>query len=86
MKKLIWALLLFAYSARAQQIIPLYPEGKIPFAKEKTEVPKLTVYRPVKEKAKGTVVIVCSGGSYGGRANGVEGIPAAKKLDRKSVV
>ncbi|MBL4675092.1 MAG: alpha/beta hydrolase, partial [Mucilaginibacter sp.] len=44
------------------------------------EIPKLTVYTPTKPVAGGKAVIVCSGGSYAGRANDVEGIPACKKL------
>lgn len=67
------------------KIIPLYPEGKIPFAKAGTEVPKLTVFKPVKDLAKGTAVIVCSGGAYGGRANSVEGGPACKKLQEAGI-
>lgn len=31
------------------------------------------------------MVIVCSGGSYGGRANGWEGIPACKKLNEAGI-
>lgn len=64
----------------AQEKIKLYPDGKIPFAKEGTEVPTITVFRPLKNTAKGTAVVVCSGGGYGGRANNGEGIPACKKL------
>lgn len=64
----------------AQEVIPLYPRNQIPFAKDSTEVPQLTVFRPEKNLANGTAVIICSGGSYGGRANRVEGTPACKKL------
>ncbi|SDF12201.1 Acetyl esterase/lipase [Mucilaginibacter pineti] len=60
--------------------VPLYGENKIPFARSITENPALTVFPPVRENKKGIAVIVCSGGSYGGRANEVEGIPACKKL------
>jgi len=75
------ALLCFAFvMARGQEVMPLYPEGQVPFAKNNAEPPKLTVFKPEKNLAKGTAVIVCSGGSYGGRANRVEGIPACKKL------
>lgn len=73
-------LLGFSYTVRAQEIIPLYPEGQIPFAKTGTEVPKITVYAPAGSQVKKKAVIVCSGGSYVGRANDVEGIPACKKL------
>ncbi|OOQ56766.1 alpha/beta hydrolase [Mucilaginibacter pedocola] len=71
-------LLCSALCSVAQQSLPLYPEGQIPFAKPGAEIPKLTVYAPA--KANGKAVIVCSGGSYVGRANDVEGIPACKKL------
>ncbi|MBB5439687.1 acetyl esterase/lipase [Pedobacter sp. AK017] len=71
---------LLAIGLRAQEVIPLYPDGQIPFAKEGGEMPKLTVFQPARNLAKGTAVIVCSGGSYGGRANRVEGIPACNKL------
>lgn len=70
---------------KAQEVIPLYPEGKIPFAKDSTEVPRLTVFRPEQNLAKGTAVIVCSGGSYGGRANRTEGGPACKILSEAGI-
>jgi len=79
-KKIALVLFLGPLFLQAQEIIPLYEEGKIPFAIADSEVPRLTVYAPAKNRAKGTAVIVCSGGSYGGRANTVEGIPACKKL------
>lgn len=80
------ALLCFAaLGARAQEVLPLYPEGKVPFAKDGAEAPVLTVFRPQHNLAKGTAVIVCSGGSYGGRANRVEGIPACKKLSEAGI-
>lgn len=68
------------FRGKSQEVIALYPEGQVPFAKSNAEVPKLTVFRPENKLARGTAVIVCSGGSYGGRANRVEGIPACKKL------
>lgn len=83
MRKKYWvclhAMFFFTTWVSAQQVIPLY-EGAIPFAKENTERPTLTIYTPKKVAAKGAAVIVCSGGAYGGRANEVEGIPAAQKL------
>lgn len=69
----------------SQEKINLYPDGQIPFAKEDTEVPTVTVFRPSKNTAKGTAVVVCSGGGYGGRANTVEGIPACKKLNEAGI-
>ena len=70
--------------ANAQRVVPLYPKGDIPFAKAGGEVPRLTYYAPA-EDAKRIAVIVCSGGSYGGRANKVEGIPACKALNRAGI-
>lgn len=73
--------LCFAFLAsQGQEIVALYPKGQVPFAKNNFEMPTLTVFRPHKNLAKGTSVIVCSGGSYAARANRVEGIPACKKL------
>lgn len=66
--------------AQDKDLMPLYPEGQVPFAKAGAEVPTLKVFWPARNLAKGTAVIVCSGGSYGGRANNGEGIPACKKL------
>lgn len=66
-------------------MISLYELNKIPFAKSVTENPTLTVFPPEKENKKGISVIVCSGGSYWGRANGVEGIPACKKLASEGI-
>lgn len=62
----------------------LYPPNKIPFAKEGTELPRLTVFEPAGKKSD-IAVIVCSGGSYGGRANDWEGIPACKKLNEAGI-
>ncbi|MEJ2880423.1 alpha/beta hydrolase [Pedobacter sp. GR22-6] len=73
-------LCLFGVGVSAQEVIPLYSDYKIPFAKDGAEVPRLTVFRPAKDFSRGTAVIVCSGGSYGGRANSVEGGPACRKL------
>ncbi|HEY8918458.1 MAG TPA: alpha/beta hydrolase [Chitinophaga sp.] len=83
MKRTFIILAALAFScqyAMAQESIPLYPAGQIPFAKENTEVPKITVYVPEKKRSN-IAVIVCSGGSYGGRANNVEGIPACRQLN-----
>lgn len=82
MKPIIFILLIVAGSlaARSQEVVPLYPDGNVPFAKPNGMTPKLTIYRPAKDLTKGTAVIVCSGGAYGGRANSVEGTPACQKL------
>lgn len=78
-------LCIFSFTANAQQVISLYPDGQIPFSKNGGEVPRLTVFKPEKDLAKGTAVIVCSGGSYGGRANRTEGGPACKKLQAAGI-
>ncbi len=70
--------------ALAQRVIPLYPNGAILYAKNGTEIPRLTYYAPEHKKTN-IVVIVCSGGSYAGRANNVEGIPACKKLNEAGI-
>ncbi|GAB3417606.1 alpha/beta hydrolase [Niabella aquatica] len=72
------------FSLNAQTTIPLYPESKILYAKEGTEIPRLTVYKPAQKKSD-IAVVVCSGGSYGGRANDWEGIPACKKLNEAGI-
>lgn len=82
-------LILFSLSSgtrwvRAQQKLPLYVDT-IPLAKVTTDTPRITVYRPNTDKKKKIAVIVCSGGSYGGRANHVEGIPACKKLSEAGI-
>ncbi|MBV8252110.1 MAG: alpha/beta hydrolase [Chitinophaga sp.] len=46
----------------------------------KNIMPTLTVFQPAADKATGIAVVVCSGGSYRGLADPVEGIPAAQKL------
>lgn len=76
---------LHLFDASAQTTVPLYPDGKILYAKEGTETPKLTVYQPAQKKISDIAVIVCSGGSYGGRANGWEGIPACIKLKEAGI-
>lgn len=46
----------------------------------RTIMPTLTLFAPAKDKANGTVVIVCSGGSYRNVADAQEGFPAALQL------
>ena len=77
-------LLLILSFVTGQQVIPLYADGQIPFAKQGGEVPKLTWYKPLKAKTN-ICVIVCSGGSYAGRANDWEGIPACKALNEAGI-
>lgn len=87
MKPIILLLFIAAsyFKAGSQEVVPLYPDGKVPFAKAGGETPKLTIFRPEKDQSKGTAVIVCSGGAYGGRANSVEGAPACRKLVEQGI-
>lgn len=85
MKKLFFLFLyLNCYFGYSQKTIDLYPSGQILFANTGSEIPQLTVFEP-KEKKSDIVVIVCSGGSYGGRANDVEGFPACKMLNDNGI-
>lgn len=77
-------LLFCGKTSEGQTSIPLYRGNKIIFAKEGTEVPRITVYKPAKKESD-IAVVVCSGGSYGGRANDWEGIPACKKLNEAGI-
>lgn len=86
MKKLIvglWLLMAFTIT-EAQEKLPLYPNGNIPFTKTDSIMPTLTVFKPT-AKSRGIAVIVCSGGSYGRRANHEEGLPACKKLTEEGI-
>jgi acetyl esterase/lipase len=67
-----------------KEVHPLYPDSEIPFAKPGGETPRLTWYQPEHVKSD-IAVIVCSGGSYGGRANDWEGIPACKLLNAAGI-
>lgn len=91
-------LLASGLSARAQEIIPLYP-GTVPNAKPSTvkEVqpspgvyrgvitPTLEVYLPDKAIATGTAVVVIPGGGYGVVVYQGEGVGTAKALVQNGV-
>ena len=64
-----------------QPAIALWPDGA-PGAvgREPADVPTLTPYLPLKEKATGAAVIVCPGGAYGHLADH-EGAPVAEWLN-----
>ncbi|MDB5133998.1 MAG: alpha/beta hydrolase [Mucilaginibacter sp.] len=82
MKKILFcAIALFSLSSllKAQEQIPLYHTTDFPFSKTDVTVPTLTVFKP-QGNPGGTAVIVCSGGSYGRRANEEEGTPVCQKL------
>lgn len=51
----------------------------------RTVIPTLTVFQPKVKNAKGVAVIICSGGSYQGVADEVEGFPAAKRLSAAGI-
>ena len=85
-----------AFTLSAQQVVPLY-DGAIPNSKpstitEKTTndgflaitnvtTPTLTVYKPKKQSAQKSAIIICPGGGYGMLAAGHEGIDVAKALN-----
>jgi acetyl esterase/lipase len=73
------ALLLFpVLAAAAPERLPLWPDGA-PGAKGNTDddQPRLEIYRPAKEKANGTAIVICPGGGYGGLAADHEGTQPA---------
>jgi acetyl esterase/lipase len=86
---------------QAQQAVPLYgdiiPNSKPVNDQEKSETtpgrisitlvsrPTLAIFLPPKEKATGTAVIVCPGGSYTHLAMSHEGFDIAKKLNEFGV-
>ena len=85
-------MLFFSFTAYAQEIIELYKDS-IPNSKksEKKETvnagvvrgvtkPTLEMYLPEKEKATGTTVVICPGGSYAVLVYQGEGITTAKEL------
>ena len=64
-----------------QTPIVLWPEGAPgALGKEPVDIPTLTPYLPLKEKATGAAVIVCPGGGYSHLANH-EGEPVAEWLN-----
>lgn len=81
------ALLLFCYSASAQQVLPLYPDS-IPNCKvslKDTDKPTLTVYLPPADKATGTAVIIFPGGGYGTIVTHTEGTPIAQAFLKQGI-
>jgi len=90
-------MLFFSFSVNAQEIIELYKDS-IPNSKksEKKETfnggifrgvtkPTLEIYLPEKEKATGTAVIICPGGSYAVLVYQGEGITTAKELAKNGI-
>jgi acetyl esterase/lipase len=84
----------------AQEVLPLYagaiPNSKPSDLKEKitndgfycvsnVTVPTLTVYKPKKQSAQKSAVIICPGGGYGVLAVGHEGTDVAKALNEMGI-
>ncbi|MEO6550484.1 MAG: alpha/beta hydrolase [Ferruginibacter sp.] len=93
----IIAMLFFSFITNAQEIIALYKDS-IPDSKksEKKETlnagiirgvvkPTLEIYLPEKEKATGTAVVICPGGSYAVLVYQGEGITMAKELAKNGI-
>lgn len=80
--------LAITFSARAVDSVPLWPEGKTPYANAKdaeTGKPKLFPYVVEKEKANGCAVVVTPGGGYGGLAADHEGHQIAQWWNERGV-
>jgi len=75
-----------AFAQDSPESIPLWPEGKTPYAKagdEETGRPKLYLY-PV-EDGNGAAVVICPGGGYGGLAIDHEGNQIAQWYNERGV-
>lgn len=99
-KKFILFALFSMMQITAQEVLPLY-NGAIPNSKPSTikekitndgfycvsnvTVPTLTVYKPKKQSAQKSAVIICPGGGYGVLAVGHEGADVAKALNDMGV-
>lgn len=92
-------LCVLSFSANAQEIIPLY-QGAMPNSKITTDTPgesftsgifrgvvnpTLEIYLPEKEKATGTAVIICPGGSYSVIVYQGEGVTTAKEFAKNGI-
>jgi acetyl esterase/lipase len=80
------ALMLLAGSARAQKVELLWPEGA-PGAvgSEDLDRPTLTVYLPPAEKASGSAVVICPGGSYRALSMDLEGKQVAEWMNGRGL-
>lgn len=93
----VCAILSFCFSAKAQEIIDLYPNtipnSKISGIKEVynngmfrgVTKPTLEAYLPEKDKASGAAVIICPGGGYSVIVYNGEGVTTAKALAQKGI-
>jgi len=84
--RLLACLLVPALVIAAPERLPLWPDGA-PGAKGTADKdqPRLEIYRPAKERANGTAVVVCPGGGYGGHAADHEGTQPAKFFNNLGV-
>jgi acetyl esterase/lipase len=84
---LLLLLLLMANKISAQEVFPLYTDslpnsiGTIAEA----DKPTITVYKPNKDKANGTAIIIFPGGAYGFLATETEGTPIAKAFAERGI-
>jgi len=91
MKTLITIILLMSSLARAQEFMPLYPQGKIPNSKGtvrsdsianervyRVATPGMYCYFPSAQENKGAAVVICPGGGYERLAYVISGIQLAK--------
>ncbi|MCX2479867.1 alpha/beta hydrolase [Pedobacter sp. MC2016-15] len=91
MKKIIIILSLLGSVARAQEFIPLYPQGKIPNSKGtvhrdsianervyRVATPGMYAYLPSAQENKAAAVIICPGGGYERLAYVISGTQLAK--------
>lgn len=92
MKTLSLTVLLFAIAAcfcRGQEKVPLWPEGKTPYAKPVDQETGSPLFQPYltsgKEKHNGAAVVVCPGGGYGGLAKDHEGRQIALWFNERGV-
>ena len=98
--KILLPFFMFPAAIHAQQIINLYP-GVIPNSKptslkdiplnpseslvRRVINPTLEIYLPEKDKATGTAVVICPGGSYSVIVYGGEGVQTAKEFAKHGV-
>mgnify|MGYP001466762566 FL=1 len=93
-------ILLVSFSARSQELVNLY-QGQIPNSKESgaiapaanarpgivsnVTIPQLEIYLPEKDKANGTAVVICPGGSYAVLSYQGEGQRTARELANNGI-
>ncbi len=97
LKTVVAFLLLLAFHAGAQEIIPLY-QGAIPNSKQSdvkegersgmfsgVTNPTLEAFLPEKGQAKGAAVVICPGGGYAVVVYQGEGVRTAKEFAKKGI-